>query len=353
MNKNYFLAKALTPMTFDHLADVPDTAKESQPLLRADHLNVNVSMPCPLKVPFQQLFSPFVEQWNADKTHLPIFCPMVNDCATEDLDQMIRSALTPKDLPDIYITSGYDELFSEKFHSRFLETGWFGGFHEDLYTLSYPKSTIEAAQKYHVGFLGFSSWGLVRDTSFKGEIPIPARWSDLVLPKFKGLVSIHGCHGHAGSLSMLLSLQTKGGDTALEKLADNIYKARHFSELIKGMNTSNSATPFYIMPNSAIAHIPSVKHAELLELEEGILTPMMLIMKQSKAAECEGIIRFFTDSGFRNMLAGGAYFQPDKIPGIDRHAFSDLDLLSKGHYEKYEKLVVQFAKMLGDKLKQA
>jgi hypothetical protein len=160
---------------------------------------------------------------------------------------------------------------------------------------------------------------------------------------------MHGCHGHAGSLSMLLELKKKNGDEDISRLADNTYKVRHFAELIKAMGTTKSETPYYILPYVAIANIPSSKKAELLKLNGGIMTSMMVIVNQSKLETYSGIIDFFTCKTFRQLLEESAYFQPDSVVGIESHSFADLVLLSKLYYNKVADLTASFIDMLGDK----
>jgi hypothetical protein len=313
-------------------------------------INVFASMPCPLKVPFQQVFLPFMEQWNADNTHKPILLAKDSGCsAVENTDPLASVS----GLPDIFIASAPNLLFSERFRRNLIGTKLYGGISNSFYSEQYSTNVLKAANRLHVGFLGFSSWGVVRDLTVKGNFPVPASWADLILPHFNKILSIHGCHDHAGSIALFLHLKKKTGETAIAQLAENILRARHFSELIKSINTERSVTPYYILPYSAIAHIPSVKHFEVLPFSDSIITPMMLVAKQSGIDEYGEVIRFFTGDGFKNMLSGGAYFQPDDVAGLNNHDFSDLDMLSSTYYENVESLMQQFVMLLGEKMREA
>jgi ABC-type Fe3+ transport system substrate-binding protein len=330
--------------------DNNEVKRMQKSLLKPGCLNVYVSMPCPLKVPFQQAFKPFVERWNANNANKPVYWPTVTDCSPEGIEKMMTAAITADELPDIFVTAAYNIVFSKPFHQRFIETGLFGGIPNESYGKFYPQNILDASRKFNVGFLGFSSWGLVRDHSVKGNFPVPGQWNDLVQPEYKGLFSMHGCHGHAGSLSMLLELKKKTGDEAISKLADNTHKVRHFAELIKAMGTAKSETPYYILPYVAIANIPSSKRAELLKLNGGIITSMMVIVNQSKLETYDGIINFFTGRTFRQLLEESAYFQPDSVAGIESHNFADLELLSELYYDKVTDLTASFIDMLGNKI---
>ena len=314
-------------------------------------LNVYVVMPCPLKVPFNQLFQPFVEKRNADKSKVPVYWPQVTDCIPEGIEKVMTNATSSSQLPDVFVTSGYNILFNQTFYSRFLATGIMGGFPVSFYPEGYPQNLTDTAQRYHAGFLGYSSWGIVHNKSVADNYPLPKQWTDLVRPEYTGLLSIHGCHGHAGSLTMLLYLKKMSGEDAVERLAEKIFKVRHFAELIGEMGTKKpGTTPFYLMPYSAISNIPSTKNVEILELDGGLLTPMMMLVKQSKLDECKKLIEFFTEKAFKDILKRNAFFQPGQLPGIENYSFADMELLSEVYFSEANSLNDRFIRALGNKI---
>ena len=320
--------------------------------VKPECINVYVSLPCPLKVPFKQLFDPFMESWNSDSNNLPINIPSKDTCSPGDFEELMMTSDSEDLLPDVYITSSYKILFSELFSEKYLMSNIYTGLPKEMYGDDYPENVIEVAEKYNIGFLGFSSWGLIHDTKYTGEHSIPARWEELTEPGYKNLISIHGCHGQAGNISMLMNLKSAGGSTAIELLAHNIKKAEHFSKLIKELGSNkDSATPFYIMPNVAIANIPSTKKAELINVKEQVISPLMIIVKQSRLKESRGLLEFFTGSVFKRLLASHSFFQPQDIEGIEEHKFDHMDMFVKESYQRiYEELNKLFITSLGDKI---
>ncbi|MGD8777422.1 MAG: ABC transporter substrate-binding protein [Ignavibacteria bacterium] len=317
-------------------------------------INIYVSLPCPLKVPFKQMFDSFLESWNSDSTKQPIYMPLTTDCSPEGFEELAISAKSEDDLPDIHVTSSYRILFSEPFYGRFMKPGIYTGFPKEMYGDSYPQNVIEAAEKFHVGFLGFSSWGVIHDSKFNGQHPIPTSWSELTESRYKDLISIHGCHGQAGNISMLMNIKKAGGIPAIEKLAENVKKVEHFSKLIKELGSNKkSGTPFYILPNVAIANIPSTKRAELLSMEESIISPLMIIVKRSKTEQSMELLKFFSSGKFKKMLAGHSYFQPSDIEGIEVHKFEHMEIFVKESYKKiYNEANHLFVTALGEKIPQ-
>ncbi len=309
------------------------------------------SMPCPLKNPFGQFIKPYIHSWNLNPDNTPIYCPLDTDCSSDELKEQLLHAESDYELPDIFITTAYDVIFSKTFQEKFVKTGIYGAFPTELYSDDYSQNIKEATDKFKIGFVGFSSWGMVQDLNYSGSYPIPKSWKDIIKPEYKGLFSIHGCHGHAGSLSMLLSLLRTEGESVLGKLSENIFKACHFSHLIKEVNSkSEKNTPYYILPYVAIANIPSVKKYNVMALSDSIITPMMCVVKQSKLDQCMDLLRFLTGNDCKQILSKGAYFRPAEITGIENHEFEDLEELVTNYYDKASLHTQHFIDLLGDKM---
>lgn len=339
-----------TPVRRVPAVDPAEVAQARAALLRPGYLNVHVAMPCPLKVPFKQAFKSVVTQWNADSGKIPVHSPQVSDCTPEGVERMLTEAQTPADLPDILVGGGLNLVFGRQFRRRFLDTGLFGGVPVSCYGPDYGPNLRQAAERFGVGFLGFSSWGVLRDLTVDCDVPVPTRWMDLTSPAYQGLVSAHGCHGHALTLALLLDLQRDGGNESLRQLARNIHWVGHFPEMIKTMGSSRSVTPFYALPNVAMAVIPSDKRVEFLSLNRNILGPLMILVNQESLDRCEHVIRYFLGPEFQALLERGAYFQPRDISGIEEHEFYDLALMAEHSFEEVTLLQEGFADLMGDKI---
>jgi ABC-type Fe3+ transport system substrate-binding protein len=299
-------------------------------------LNVIVSMPCPLKVPFKQLFYPFAERFNQLNPTQPIFCPDITDCSPFGLDDSLKNAESEEELPDVYLTSGLSVLFSESFYDRFIDSGILLGYMEDSNAERMPESINATLVRHNIGALAFSSWGVVQDLSVSTVKETPSSWTELLNSKYQNQITVHGCHGKAGSIPLLLFLQQRVGKKAIEKFAHNIIDIRHFAQIIKRMDTSNPLrTAFNILPDVASSHIPSWKKVQKLSFEEGCpINPMILMVKRSKLKECKPLIDFFHSQPFRAMLAQSGYHMADKIEWNEKYFLPDLKRLAKDGFEQ-------------------
>jgi Bacterial extracellular solute-binding protein len=304
--------------------------------MHLDSIKVLASLPYPLKVPFKQLFYPFTERYNLQNQSLPIYSPDINECSPFGFDFSLKNAQKEEDLPDVYLSSGLGVLFSNTFYKRFIDTGILIGYMEDTTASVLPESINKSLIRHNIGALAFSSWGVVQDMSATKVTDTPSSWAELLRLKYQNQISLHGCHGKAGSISLLLFLHQHCGKKAVEKFAHNILDIRHFAQIIKRMDTSSPLrTAFNVLPDAAVSHIPSWKHVQRLTLEEGLpLNPLVLMVKRSKVNDCKPVIDFFYSQPFREMLAHHGYLMADNVIWNNKYVLPDFDRLANDGFEQ-------------------
>jgi hypothetical protein len=305
--------------------------------LKPEAIHMHVAMPCPMKVPFKQLFTPFVERYNATHIDEPIHCPDILDCGSQDLEQMLQQAKCENCLPDIIVTGNYNLVFAQGFHARFLKTGLFEGVTPEPYLDAMPVHMRENLVRNHIGVLCFSSWSVVQDLTAGHASDDITSWEELLNPATEGSFTVHG-HLDKAVFGLMYFLYDTFGEEGIRRYARKIVDIKHFSQIIKRFGSSDpNKTAFSILPDVAVAKIPSGKRVRILNLKEGkVLSPMMLAVKKSKRERCREILAVFESRGFRTLLQSGCIL-PDELDSERCHyAMPDFDLLSDGysHLEK-------------------
>lgn len=303
--------------------------KENQ-YVKPGAINVIATMPCPLKVPFKQLFVPYALEYNRQHPNKPIHAPDIIDCSPDGLDASLINAKTEEELPDILLTSGFSVVFSSGFYHRFVKTGILCEYTHPSQEGKMPEAVERILQKYKLGALAFSSWSVVQDFSISDSQNRPHKWSDILQERYQGQITVHGCHGKQGSTALLLFLEQHGGKDAIARYARNIIDIRHFAQIIKRMDSSNPLrTTLSLLPDVAASHIPSGKNVKRLQLEEGFpLNPMLLLVKKSKLADCREVLDFMHGKPFKNMLADSGYLMPDLIAWDEKYTLPDFERLA-------------------------
>ncbi|MDR1673253.1 MAG: ABC transporter substrate-binding protein [Bacteroidales bacterium] len=268
-------------------------------------IRMHVSMPCPMKVPFKQLFTPFVETYNEQYPAQPISCPDITDCTSQDIGYLLQNSVSKSTFPDIIVSSNYDIFFKYGFYDRFLKTGVYTGFTNPSDLAAMPQAIRDNLKRNNMGALCFMSWSVVRDLSVE-NIPEIHSWAQLLTPDMKGQITVHG-HADKVTFGLMYFLRKTLGDEAICQLARNITDIKHFSQIIKRFcSTDPHRTAFSILPDVAVHKIPSGKKVRIVDMKEGkVLNPLMMAVRTSKLKQCRPVLDIFGSKEFRAMLRNG------------------------------------------------
>lgn len=317
--------------TFTYL---PET--DGSLVIKPGATNLYISMPCPMKVPFKQLITPFIEEYNRQHATRPLYCPDVMDCSLEELGLTVQNTTVPELLPDLIIAANYEFFFEYPFYERFLKTGIFTGITNPSDLRAMPEAIRNNLSGNNLGALCFGSRSLVQDLTVD-DVPDNIRsWKQLLTPEWEDRLTVHG-HLDKATFGFMYFLNEHFGTDGIVRYAKNIADIKHFSQIIKRMgNPGEYRTPVNILPDVATAKIPSTKKIKILDMEEGkMLSPMILVVKTSKMEQCRGILDFFRSTPFRTMLASGCHL-PDTLIKNKPCSMPDFSILATG-YKRMEK----------------
>ena len=313
------------------------------PIWQPGAINLHVSVPCPLKVRLKEALGAFIDDYN-QRHERPLFCPSILDGIPHGIDDLMQSSDNAQELPDIWVSTGLHTAFSQPFKQRFIDSGIYQGVTHPAALPLLPPELKAAVSKHNLGFLAFGFWQLVCDTSLCPDGPYPARWADLLDPHYRQQIAIHGCDGHVGGMTLAELLQDQQGEQAVAALAANIKAVRHFSQLIKGMNSADPLrAPFNLMPGAAASQIPSSKRAALIEVEEGpLLAPMLLYVKASLPQEDrQAVLAFLQGETMRTILRAGDYHLADQMDWQRRYSFPEWDNIAADDYNRRSEALSQ------------
>ncbi|MDD3080404.1 MAG: hypothetical protein PHH37_15055 [Paludibacter sp.] len=129
---------------------------ENSKFLFKQPIQVITNLPCPMKVPFRQLFNRFTETYNVEHPQRQVYCPEQNECDHPEVDIPILETQNEDELPDIFLTSGFNILFDKTFHEKFVKTGIWSGYIDESQWEYLPKTVLNISKWEETGFLRFS-----------------------------------------------------------------------------------------------------------------------------------------------------------------------------------------------------
>jgi ABC-type Fe3+ transport system substrate-binding protein len=311
------------------------TTENGVPLLKKGALNLYVNMPCPLKVVAKMVISEFADLYNASHD-VPLYSPMLFDGNSKGIEGELKAAKTEDELPEVLIASGLHTVLSRNFRERFIDTGIYTGITTPEALKIMPESFQQLVKKHNIGILGIGYWSVVVDLSTSPGVPYPHRWTDLVDPRYKDLLTVHGYNGKASIATLLMLLKEQLGSGAATDFAFNIRNVWHFAEILKRLDSSEvRRTPFNLLPNAATVQMPSRKQAAILEFEDGpVLAPMLMFVKTSRIEECQPVVDFFHSDIMKKALKRGDFYLAEDVNWQDPFSFPSWEYLLNNDYEE-------------------
>jgi hypothetical protein len=264
---------------------------QAVPMVQRGALNLHVAVPCPMKVPFRQTFGGWITQYNATHAELPLHCPDVLACGSQELEDVVAAARCPECLPDIIVTGDYALLFTSALGLRFLREGHF---------------TLDV--------LAYTSWNVVQDLTVDFIPRDITSWQELLSEELPPHITVHG-HLDRITYSLMHFFRQTLGDEAIPRFARKIVDIKHFSHIIKRFGSNDPlCTPFALLPSAAVSRIPSTKKVRILSLREGTpLSPLLLLYKPGKQQLLTAVLDYLRGSCFTDLLHSSGCMLPHDL----------------------------------------
>ncbi|WP_018525562.1 ABC transporter substrate-binding protein [Alkalispirochaeta alkalica] len=309
------------------------------------HLSILCIIPCPLRPRFNRIFEEHLESYNR-RASLPVYCPSLEGMSCDDAEELFEGAHTREDLPELIVATAGHGTFGRNFRSHFVDTGLYEPYRPEGFHDSLPTALKSAMDRHKIGLLAASGWCCLLDQSVESDAPLPGSWLDLADSCYAGEICLHGCDETVSNTALLYRILQARGEAGLEQFARNVTGVRHFSRIIKAMDSSSpERSRFNIMPGAAATQIPRHKRVALLDFAEGpLFAPLQVLAARETEGTREEALSFFYGDDFRGLLHLGGYIMADRISPEDAFVLPDYDhLFSEGYQEETEELKRRFA----------
>lgn len=289
------------------------TLAENKKLENAE-LDIVGLLPCPVRVPLLEQFHSFLSTLPKDIT--------VNHelkAASMGLDWVennIVGVKDPSDLPDLFISAGFDMFFDEKMIGQFKRDGIF----EDstkLEKFNNLFSDIELKDpRGHYGMIGVVPAVFLVNQPELGDLPMPKTWADILKPEFEKRVSLP-----VGDFDLfnaiLLNIHQMYGDEGVEKLGRSLLESMHPSQMVKSNRKKENKPIVTIMPYFFTRMVKIGGPMAAVWPDDGaIISPIFMLSKKDKLDKLQPIIDFFSSKEVGEVLAHNGLF-PSVNPEVN------------------------------------
>ena len=295
-----------------NLADV--TMKKTA---KADsEVTVTGLLPCPVRLPLLEGFDAFIENYTQDTGNQVSYKLEAASVGADWIEENIKGITEPDQLPDLFVSAGFETFFDQKTIGHFKNQGVF----KDI-TGTDVNSDFDAIElkdpKGDYSIIAAVPAVFMVNHDVRGNLPIPKTWSDILKPEFEQQVALP-----VGDFDLfnaiLLSLYQEHGENGIKALGRCMLKSMHPSQMVKNAKRVAEEKPYItIMPYFFTKMAKMVSSLEIIWPEDGaIISPIFMLTKQASMDKVKPIAEFLAGQPVGEILAQKGLF-PSLHPQVD------------------------------------
>lgn len=281
----------------------------------ASHIDVAGLLPCPVRVPLLDKINAFVDECQSrDGVNISTRFRAASG-GSEWIEKEIRAATAVTQLPDIFVSAGFDTFFDPNGIGRFKEEGAFAALDPGEVNRAFTGLDLRDPQGAYT-IISTVPAVFILDTHQLGDLPAPRTWAQLLEPQYQRKVAYP-----VGDFDLfnaiLLNIHREFGDAGVKKLGRSMLGSMHPAQM-GTLPAGKTQKPLVtIMPyffTRMAANIPGV---EIIWPEDGaILSPIFMLRRKDSLSQSRALAEFFAGAEVGSILARQGLF-PALNPAVE------------------------------------
>lgn len=279
-------------------------------------ITISGLLPCPVRLPLLEGFDAFVEQYTKDTGTTVSYKFEAASLGAEWMAEHIQTVTDPGQLPDIFVSAGFDTFFDPEHIGKFKDQGLFADLTSGPVNQSFDGLDLKDP-KGHYGMISMVPAAFMVNHDELGDLPVPRTWADILEPAFKQKVALP-----VGDFDLfnaiLLTIHKNYGDEGVKKLGRCMLKSMHPAQMIKNaQRVAEEKPPVTIIPYFFSRMAGMVKSLEVVWPEDGaILSPIFMLAKAGKKDKLQPIADFLYSKEVGEILTQRGLF-PSINPDVE------------------------------------
>ena len=314
--KNYDLDNFLSLLqqkVAEQYQQVDVTMKQTQK--KDGEITISGLLPCPVRLPLLEGFDRFVEQYTRSTGTSVSYKFEAASLGSAWMDEHIQSVTSVDQLPDIFVSAGFETFFDPRTIGRYKTEGLFidltsGPINKDFDGLDLKDP------KGHYSLISVVPSAFMVNHDELGDLPVPRSWADLLTPAFEQKVALP-----VGDFDLfnaiLLTIHKTYGDEGVKKLGRCMLKSMHPAQMIKNaQRVAEEKPPVTIIPYFFSRMAGMVKSLEVVWPADGaIISPIFMLTKAHKQEQLQPIADFLFSREMGEILTEKGLF-PSLNPAV-------------------------------------
>ncbi|WP_050606896.1 ABC transporter substrate-binding protein [Clostridium niameyense] len=274
-------------------------------------------LPCPVRFPLTEAFEGWLEENKSDFDCNIEYELKPASVGVNWLKDFLQDN-SQDNLPDIFISAGFDLFFSEELFGKYKTQNVFEDITEyEHYNKDFENEYINLKdpdrQYSMIGVV--PAIFLVNKEELKGR-KMPTSWEDILKDEFNHSVSLP-----VGDFdlfnSILLNIFKKFGEKGVKKLGEILQRSMHPSEMVKSNIGKSEKPTVTIMPYFFTNMIKENGPMTPVWPKDGaIISPIFMLCKKEKANKIKFIVDFFSSKKVGEILSHNGKF-PSVNPEVE------------------------------------
>ncbi|SJZ54829.1 ABC-type Fe3+ transport system, substrate-binding protein [Trichlorobacter thiogenes] len=282
------------------------TMKQTQQ--EQSEISISGLLPCPVRLPLLEGFDRFIEQYTRESGVTVSYKFEAASLGSAWMDEHIQTVTAADQLPDIFVSAGFETFFDPATIGKFKEQGVFADLTGDAINRSFDGLELKDP-KGHYGLISVVPSAFMVNHDELGDLPVPRTWADILKPEFEQKVALP-----VGDFDLfnaiLLTIHKMYGDEGVRKLGRCMLKSMHPAQMIKNaQRVAEEKPPVTIIPYFFSRMAGMVKSLEIVWPEDGaIISPIFMLAKADKQAKLQPIADFLCSKEVGDTLTNRGLF---------------------------------------------
>ncbi len=281
------------------------------------------ALPCPVRIPLLEFVQKFSKTEYENTPYKLIHELKAASEGAAWMENRIKSIENPNELPDIFISAGFETFFSDKGIGKFKKDGVFKNrLPFKKFNTSFDNINLEDP-KEHYSIISVVPAVFLVNTKELGDLPIPKTWEDLLKPCYENKISIP-----VGDFdlfaSLLLNIHKKYGEEGVRKLSKSMLSAMHPSQMVKSEKNKNERPAVTIMPYFFTKIVKEGGTMQAVWPEDGAIISPIFMLTKANQEKSQSLINALASDDVAKILSHQGLF-PSTNPNIENR----LDIKNK------------------------
>jgi len=269
-------------------------------------------LPCPVRIPLLEMFSKFKSEFEEKHGKKIGYRLEAASLGAAWIEELMKNVKSEENLPDIFISAGFETFFSKKLFGKYKDKGVFVDITGEKINKDFEKLDIKDP-KGHYSIISVIPSVFMINLRSLGDTPPPKTWEDLLKPEFEGRVAIP-----VGDFDMfnaiLLNIYREFGEDGVSRFARALFRPMHPSEMVnkKIEKPAVSIIPFFFTKVNR-----DIVNTRYIWPEDGsIISPVFMLVKRENIEVTGEIAKFLYSREVGRVFAVNGLF-PSLNPEVN------------------------------------